>query len=73
MAEIEALFRAEPGVYADPDHSFAEQRLRAIGRTTGGRFILVAFTFREVEGATLIRPISARYMHLREIQRYERG
>ena len=71
--EIEALFRAAPAVYADPNHSWAEQRLRAIGWTEGGRALLVAFTLRVRDGATLIRPISARHMHQKEIRRYEQG
>jgi uncharacterized DUF497 family protein len=73
LAEIEGLFRAEPSVYADADHSLAEQRLGAIGRTPEGRAVLVAFTLREIDGETLIRPISARYMHAKELRRYEQG
>lgn len=61
-----------PGVYDDPDHSEQERRLRAIGPTSAGRYMLVAFTVREQHGRTLIRPISARYMHGKEIQHYER-
>lgn len=70
--EIEAVFHSDPGVYADPDHSFEEQRLRAIGRSGEGRFIFVAFTIRRHDDGFVIRPISARYMHRREVDRYER-
>jgi uncharacterized DUF497 family protein len=70
IAEIEAVFQGTPSVYADPDHSIDEQRLRAIGRTDQGRYVLVALTFRRIGGATFIRPISARYMHRKEIDRY---
>ncbi len=70
--EIEALFQDGPDVYADPDHSLTEQRLRAIGKTALGRSILVAFTFREIGPETFIRPISARYMHAKEVRYYER-
>jgi uncharacterized DUF497 family protein len=72
LAEIESLFGGSPGVYDDPDHSEQERRLRAIGPTSAGRYMLVAFTVREQHGRTLIRPISARYMHAKEIQHYER-
>jgi uncharacterized protein len=34
--------------------------------------MFVAFTFRERDGATFIRPISARYMHKKEIEAYEK-
>jgi hypothetical protein len=44
----------------------------AIGTTQAGRWVLVAFTLRRRGGKTLIRPISARYMHKREVDHYER-
>ena len=72
-SEIEALFHDEPVVFADPGHSHTEQRLRAIGRTSTGRAILVAFTLREVDGDIFIRPISARYMHRKEVMHYEKS
>lgn len=73
VAEIEALFRREPAVYADPAHSLTEQRLRAIGRTSGGRAVIVVFTLRLRAAGTWIRPISARFMHAKEVLRYERA
>jgi uncharacterized protein len=48
-----------------------QDRFIAIGRATNNRPIFVAFTFRTVGGRRLIRPISARYMHAKEQQRYE--
>jgi uncharacterized protein len=69
--EIEDLFDNDPGTYADPSSSEAEQRLRAIGEGWNKRMMLVAFTTRETNGALLLRPISARYMHQKEISRYE--
>ena len=72
VAEIEALFRGEPAVHADPAHSLTEQRLRAIGRTVAGRWLLVAFTLRRRASGVRLRPISARYMHAKEVRRYER-
>ncbi len=69
--EIETLFRAGPAVYADPDPLATEQRLRAIGRTLGDRWLFVAFTYRQREGRTLVRPVSARYMHRKEVAFYD--
>ena len=68
--EIEELFLSDPDIYADPDHSATEQRLRAIGMSSSGRWVFVAFALRERHGQTLIRPISARYMRAREIRNY---
>ena len=53
------------------DPSPREKRLRTAGRAQTGRYVFVAFTFRERAGKTLIRPISARYMHSKEIRSYE--
>ena len=45
--------------------------MRAIGRTCSGRYVFLAFTLLTVHGRTLIRPISARYMHKKQIDHYE--
>jgi len=71
QADIETVFANNPGIYVHPDHSVDEQRLRAIGRNDEGRYIYIAFTLRQKSDRLLIRPISARYMHKREIERYE--
>src|SRR5271167_3202057 len=71
IAEIETIFGGQPRVAPDPTHSAAEDRFIAIGRNREGRPISVAFTFRNRNGHRLIRPVSARYMHIREIRRYE--
>ena len=70
IEEIESLFRGSPRVAPDPEHSAAETRYIAIGRTAGGRPLFVAFTFRDRDGRRLVRPISARYMHAKEARRY---
>ncbi len=72
-AEIEAVFRGGPHVAPDIAHSVAETRFLAIGRGGGARFVFVAFTLRNIGGETLIRPISARYMHQKEVEHYERA
>ena len=69
---IEALLRGAPRIAPDPSHSRVEDRLVAVGRTRDGRPVFVAFTFRERDGQWFIRPISARYMHQKEIDAYEK-
>ena len=71
ITEIEALFRTTPRVAPDLRHSANEDRLIAIGRNADGRLMFVAFTIRTKDGVRLIRPISARYMHAKEIRAYE--
>ena len=70
--EVEALFDRPLLVVPDEAHSEGEKRLRAIGRTARGRSVFVVFTVREHGGKRLIRPISARYMHRKEVMSYEK-
>jgi uncharacterized protein len=70
--EIETLFEGSPAVYPDPAHSHQEERMLAIGTTAAGRWLLVAVTLRRQGKDILIRPISARYMHSKEVEHYER-
>jgi hypothetical protein len=70
LVEIEALFASGPGVAPDLGHSGNEDRFVAVGRNEVGRPLFVAFTFREKAGRRLIRPVSARYMHAKEVARY---
>ena len=69
LAEIEHALTHGARVAPDPVHSRAEQRFIAVGRTPTGRPVFVAFCWR---GARL-RPISARYMHAREVVRYDQA
>lgn len=70
-SEIEHALMHDPAVF--PDRGMAlEDRLNAIGRNADGRYLFIVFTFRTMRGNTLIRPISARYMHRKEIDHYER-
>ncbi len=72
VEEIESAFRgATLRVFPDPAHSTSETRYLGIGHTTSGRHVLVAFTFRELEKKRFIRPISARFMHAKQIKHYE--
>jgi uncharacterized DUF497 family protein len=63
--EIEEFFQVSPVVMPDPHPD--EPRMRAIGRTKAGRYVFLVFMFRLIDGQTFIRPISARYMHQREV------
>jgi uncharacterized DUF497 family protein len=71
IAEIEAFLLANPRVAPDLRHSGQEDRLMAVGRNSRGRAIFVVFTIRSVDGKSLIRPLTARYMHRKEIEGYE--
>jgi hypothetical protein len=72
LAEVEWVLRQGLLRVTDDDkHSLGEKRLIAIGRTQAGRFVLVGFTLRKRRGDRFIRPITARYMHVREMRRYE--
>ena len=69
---VEGVLRGPLRVAPDQAHSGTERRYRAVGRTMqDGRAVFVVFTLRELDGAVRIRPISARYMHAKEIRRYE--
>lgn len=72
VSTIEAVFHGEVAAFPDPFHSQTEERFHAIGKTASGRGVFVVFTLRRREGKTLIRPISARYMHHKEIVYYEK-
>jgi len=54
-------------------HSTSGTRFLGIGQTAEGRHIFIAFTVRKREGANYIRPISARYMHRKEVEQYEKA
>ena len=67
--EIEQVLLDGPAVMPDPNPD--EPRLRAIGKTDAGRDVFLVFMLRNVEGQTRLRPISARYMHRKEVEHYE--
>ena len=45
--------------------------MRAIGKTAAGRYVFLVFRPYKHGSSTLLRPISARYMHIKEIKHYE--
>jgi uncharacterized DUF497 family protein len=61
LTQIEALFAHNPRIAPDPKHS-----------ASTGRPVFVAFTIRTKNGRRLIRPVTARYMHAKEIAAYEK-
>ena len=72
LEEIESAFReGTMRVFPDPAHSVGETRYLAVARIASGQHLLVAFTYREIEKQRFIRPISARFMHAKEIKHYE--
>ena len=72
LDEIEADF-FQPGllVLEDAAHSHEEARFIAIGQGDARRPLFVCFTVRNTGGGRFIRPISARYMHEREVKAYD--
>ena len=72
IAEIEhVLAHAETLIAPDIKNSRLEPRFLAIGVTKEGRFTFVVFTPRQTRDGIFMRPISARYMHRKEIAKYE--
>jgi hypothetical protein len=67
--EIEQVLLGAPAVMPDP-HEY-EARIRCIGKTNAGRYVFLVFTIRVFEREIKLRPISARYMHQKEINHYE--
>ena len=71
MDEVESLFEnADLRIEPDISNSKTEERFNAIGKTSEGRSLFLVFTIRNQESEILIRPISARYMHQKEIDYY---
>lgn len=73
ITEIEAVLSGQPFIGPDPYPREIEARYQAIGRTARGRHVFIVFTFRETFGGLAARPISARYMHDKEVRRHEQA
>lgn len=65
--EIEALFSEPLLIVPDATHSKSETRIRALGRASAGRMIFLVFTIRLKGGRRVVRPISARYKHAKDV------
>ena len=70
--EIEALFDSRLLIGPDAAHSKDEARSWALGKSNAGRMIFIVCTQRLKKGRRLSRPISARYMHAKEVTSYEK-
>lgn len=68
---IEAVLSGTPLIGPDPYPREIEARYQAIGLTQEGRHVFVVFTFRETPEGLAVRPIGARYMHAKELRRYD--
>jgi len=68
-AEIEEVLLNTPAVMPDPHPQ--EPRMRAIGKTIAGRYVFLVFMVRQFNDKLFLRPISARFMHQKEIDHYE--
>jgi uncharacterized DUF497 family protein len=66
--EIETLFQNNPTIVPDKDIHEVEERDNAIGSNEQRRAVFVVFLIK----GRRIRPISARYMHPKEVKRYDR-
>jgi uncharacterized protein len=73
VLDIESAFSRTMAFFPDLAHSQNEQRYLAIGTTEQGRDLFVCFTLRQRNGKTLIRPVSARFMHRKEVEYYEKA
>ncbi len=67
LEEVEQFFSQDLIELPDKHHSFMEERIIAVGKGQTGRPMYVCFTLREGK----IRVISARFMGLKEAQKYE--
>ncbi|HUO06117.1 MAG TPA: BrnT family toxin [Candidatus Binataceae bacterium] len=72
IAAIEAMFQKPIAVFPNPRHSRTEERFIAIGKDEDSHAVLAVFTMRTRDLRTLIRLISARYMHKKEVEHYEK-
>ncbi len=70
--EIDALVLSERFRYfPDPAHSADEDRWISMGRSVRtGHWMAVVFTVSGEDDAVRARPVSARYMHAKEVRRY---
>jgi hypothetical protein len=73
IAEIEyVLAHSETFIVPNLKLFENEPRFIAIGRNPSGRYVFVVFTPRQRNNLMVWRPISARYMHRKEIIQYEK-
>jgi uncharacterized protein len=72
IALIESLFAHPLAILPSQAESREENRFCAVGQSGNSRKVFLVFTLRRKGDKQLIRPISARYMHKKEIESYEK-
>jgi uncharacterized DUF497 family protein len=70
---VESMFSRPFLSWQDRVHSAYEPRFLAVGPDLDGRMLMVVLPIRTIEDLDLIRPISARRMHPKEWERYEKN
>ena len=73
IAEIESVFDRPVVILLDKENAQGERRSRAIGTTSKKRNVFVVFHRARPWHGVLMRPISAHYMHKREVESYEKN
>ena len=68
LPRLKAYFSRPVVLLPDKENPQGERRFRAIGSTSKGRHAFVVFTLRNHGKGVLLRPISARYMHKKEVR-----
>jgi uncharacterized protein len=71
LHEIEQAFEGAQ-YFDDVKHSKEEKRFILINKTLLSRFVFIVFTLRFTLSGIVARPISARYMHSKELKKYEK-
>ena len=69
---IEGLFARPLAIIPGAVRLDEERRFCAIGHAENGRNVFIVFTLRRKGDEQLIRPISARYMHKKEVEAFEK-
>ena len=69
---IDEFFLREQLLSPDYKHSASEERFIAVGKSYNGRYMLVSYTMRVKNNLNLIRVVTARCMHKKEIIFYEK-
>jgi uncharacterized protein len=70
QSEVEEATLNARFIVDDPNSH--EKRYRTATKLLSGRYVFAVFTVRQHTKETYIRPISARYMHQREVTSYEK-
>ncbi len=68
---VEEFFSREVLILPDHKHSEKEYRIVAFGKSLEGRYMRAVFTMRKMNDHDLIRVVTARYMHKKEVKVYE--